>query len=52
MLEKFLNIFRIEDLRKRIFFTLGLLAVYGALTWVAVRILERTKVASTAVEAG
>ena len=28
MLEKFLNIFRIEDLRKRIFFTLGLLAVY------------------------
>lgn len=31
---------------------LGLLAVYGALTWVAVRILERTKVASTAVEAG
>src|SRR3984957_18884671 len=28
MLEKFLNIFRIEDLRKRIFFTLALLAVY------------------------
>jgi preprotein translocase subunit SecY len=28
MLEKFLNIFRIEDLRKRIFFTLGLLAIY------------------------
>ena len=28
MLEKFLNIFRIPDLRKRIFFTLGLLAVY------------------------
>src|ERR1700735_5651748 len=28
MLKKFLNIFRIEDLRKRIFFTLGLLAVY------------------------
>src|SRR6201996_2307610 len=28
MLEKFLNVFRIPDLRKRIFFTLGLLAVY------------------------
>src|SRR5579872_758389 len=28
MVEKFLNIFRIPDLRKRIFFTLGLLAVY------------------------
>ncbi|MGC2295104.1 MAG: hypothetical protein WA695_00205 [Candidatus Dormiibacterota bacterium] len=31
---------------------LGLLAVYGGLTWVAVRILGRAKVASTAVEAG
>ena len=28
MLEKFLNIFRIPDLRKRILFTLGMLAVY------------------------
>jgi preprotein translocase subunit SecY len=28
MLEKFANIFRIPDLRKRVFFTLGLLAVY------------------------
>jgi preprotein translocase subunit SecY len=28
MLEKLTNIFRIEDLRKRVFFTLGLLAVY------------------------
>ena len=28
MLDKFLNIFRIPDLRKRILFTLGLLAVY------------------------
>jgi preprotein translocase subunit SecY len=28
MLEKFLNIFRIKDLRNRILFTLGLLAVY------------------------
>src|SRR5580698_8728773 len=28
MLDKFLNVFRIPDLRKRILFTLGLLAVY------------------------
>ena len=28
MLEKFANIFRIPDLRKRVLFTLGLLAVY------------------------
>ncbi len=28
MFDKFLNIFRIEDLRKRVFFTLALLAVY------------------------
>src|SRR5580692_8422948 len=28
MLEKFLNIFRIPDLRKRVLFTLGILAVY------------------------
>ena len=28
MLEKFANIFRIPDLRKRVLFTLGILAVY------------------------
>ena len=28
MIEKFLNIFRIPDLRKRVLFTLGILAVY------------------------
>src|SRR5271165_6875777 len=28
MVEKFLNIFRIPDLRKRVLFTLGILAVY------------------------
>ena len=33
MLDKFLNMFRIPDLRKRILFTMGMLAVYrlGAL---------------------
>ncbi len=28
MFEKFLNIFRVPDLRKRVLFTLGILAVY------------------------
>src|SRR3954453_21548347 len=28
MLEKFLNVFRVPDLRKRVLFTLGMLAVY------------------------
>jgi preprotein translocase subunit SecY len=28
MIEKFLNIFRIPDLRKRVLFTLAILAVY------------------------
>jgi preprotein translocase subunit SecY len=34
MLEKFANIFRIPDLRKRVLFTLGLLAVYRLGAWI------------------
>ena len=34
MLEKFLNIFRIPDLRKRVLFTLGILAVYRLGAWI------------------
>ncbi|MDE3200395.1 MAG: preprotein translocase subunit SecY [Acidobacteriota bacterium] len=34
MVEKFLNIFRIPDLRKRVFFTLGILAVYRLGAWI------------------
>src|SRR3974390_538988 len=33
MVEKFLNIFRIPDLRKRVLFTLGILAVYRLGAW-------------------
>jgi preprotein translocase subunit SecY len=33
MLEKFLNIFRIKDLRNRVLFTLGILAVYRLGSW-------------------
>jgi len=34
MLEKFLNIFRIPDLRKRVFFTFAMLAVYRLGAWI------------------
>ena len=34
MFEKFLNIFRIPDLRKRVFFTAGILAVYRLGAWI------------------
>ncbi len=34
MLEKFLNIFRIPDLRKRVLFMLGILAVYRLGAWI------------------
>ena len=34
MLEKFLNIFRIPDLRKRVLFTFGILAVYRLGAWI------------------
>jgi preprotein translocase subunit SecY len=34
MLEKFLNIFRIPDLRKRVFFTFAILAVYRLGAWI------------------
>ncbi len=34
MLEKFLNIFRIPDLRKRVLFSLGILAVYRLGAWI------------------
>ena len=34
MLEKFVNIFRIPDLRKRVLFTLGILAIYRLGAWI------------------
>jgi preprotein translocase subunit SecY len=46
MLEKFLNIFRIEDLRKRIFFTLGLLAVYRLGAHIPTPGIDASKLAS------
>jgi preprotein translocase subunit SecY len=34
MLEKFLNIFRIKDLRNRVLFTMGMLAIYRLGAWI------------------
>ena len=34
MLEKFLNIFRIPDLRRRVLFTMGILAIYRLGAWI------------------
>jgi preprotein translocase subunit SecY len=34
MVEKFLNIFRIPDLRKRVLFTFGVLAIYRLGAWI------------------
>jgi preprotein translocase subunit SecY len=45
MLEKFLNIFRIPDLRKRIGFTLGLLAVYRLGAHIPTPGIDATKLA-------
>jgi preprotein translocase subunit SecY len=46
MLEKFLNIFRIPDLRKRIGFTLGLLAVYRLGAHIPTPGIDATKLAA------
>ena len=45
MLEKFLNIFRIPDLRKRIGFTFGLLAVYRLGAHIPTPGIDATKLA-------
>jgi len=45
MLEKFLNIFRIPDLRKRVLFTLGILAVYRLGAWIPTPGVNTTQLA-------
>ncbi len=45
MLEKFFNIFRIPDLRKRVFFTLGILAVYRLGAWIPTPGVDAAKLA-------
>ncbi|MGH9604506.1 MAG: preprotein translocase subunit SecY [Terracidiphilus sp.] len=45
MLEKFFNIFRIPDLRKRVFFTAGILAVYRLGAWIPTPGVDTAKLA-------
>src|ERR1700757_4151623 len=45
MVEKFLNIFRIPDLRKRVLFTLGILAVYRLGAWIPTPGVNTTQLA-------
>jgi preprotein translocase subunit SecY len=45
MLEKFLNIFRIPDLRKRVLFTMGILAVYRLGAWIPTPGVDTQKLA-------
>jgi preprotein translocase subunit SecY len=45
MVEKFLNIFRIPDLRKRVLFTLGILAIYRLGAWIPTPGVNTTMVA-------
>jgi preprotein translocase subunit SecY len=45
MLEKFLNIFRIPDLRKRVFFTFAMLAVYRLGAWIPTPGVDTQKLA-------
>ena len=45
MLEKFFNIFRIPDLRKRVFFTFAMLAVYRLGAWIPTPGVDTAKLA-------
>jgi preprotein translocase subunit SecY len=45
MLEKFLNIFRIPDLRKRVLFMLGILAIYRLGAWIPTPGVDTAKLA-------
>ena len=49
MLDKFLNIFRIPDLRKRIVFTLGMLAVYRLGAHIPTPGIDAAKLASSSI---
>ena len=45
IIDKFLNIFRIPDLRKRVLFTLGILAVYRLGAWIPTPGVNTTQLA-------
>jgi len=51
MIQAFLNIFRIADLRSRVFFTLGLLAIYRIGFWIPLPGVDQAQLAKQAAKA-
>ncbi len=51
MLEAFLNIFRIKDLRNKVFFTLGVLVIYRIGFWIPLIGVDQTELAKAAERA-
>ena len=51
MLNAFLNIFRIPDLRNKVFFTLGMLIIYRIGFWVPLVGVDQAQVAEVAQKA-
>ena len=51
MLNAFLNIFRIPDLRNKVFFTLGMLVIYRIGFWVPLIGVDQSSVAEAARKA-
>ena len=48
MLQAFFNIFRIPDLRNRVFFTLGMLVIYRIGFWIPLPGVDEQKIAEAA----
>ena len=51
MWQAFLNIFRIPDLRKKVFFTMGMLAIYRIGFWVPLPGVDQALLAEAAKQA-
>ena len=51
MLNAFLNIFRIPDLRNKVLFTLGMLVIYRIGFWVPLIGVDQTQLAESAAKA-
>ena len=51
MLQAFLNIFRIPDLRNRVLFTLGMLFIYRIGFWIPLPGVDGEKIAEAAASA-
>ena len=51
MIQAFANIFRIPDLRRRVFFTLGMLAIYRIGFWIPLLGVDQQQLAQAAQKA-